>query len=81
LHLAADERTIRVPVADFDLHQWFAREELERCPACGEQGILRLPASGSSLCIACGRVTARGGAADEHERERDSTASTGAEIE
>jgi rRNA maturation protein Nop10 len=45
-------------VADFDLHAWFATDELDRCPACGEVARIRLPATGSLLCLACGGVTA-----------------------
>jgi len=42
--------------SDFDLHQWFTPDELEACPACGEQAAIRLPASASLLCGACGHV-------------------------
>ena len=45
-----------MPNSDLDLHQWFAPEELERCPACGEHAGIRLPTSGSLLCAACGQV-------------------------
>jgi ribosomal protein L37AE/L43A len=43
---------------DFDLHQWFGREELESCPACGELAGIRLPTNGSFLCLQCGHVGA-----------------------
>jgi hypothetical protein len=42
--------------SDFDLHHWFAPEELEPCAACGEQAGIRLPTSGSLLCAACGHI-------------------------
>jgi hypothetical protein len=45
-------------VPDFDLHQWFGREELEPCPACQERAGIRLPTSGTFLCVACGHVGA-----------------------
>ena len=43
---------------DVDLHGWFEREELEPCPVCGEQAGIRLPTSGSLLCLVCGAVAA-----------------------
>jgi hypothetical protein len=45
-------------IGDFELHQWFSEGELERCLACGETAGVRLPASGSFLCLACGHVRA-----------------------
>jgi hypothetical protein len=45
-------------MGDFDLHQWFSDDELERCPSCGEQSGIRLPESGSFLCLTCGHVHA-----------------------
>jgi hypothetical protein len=42
---------------DFSLHRWFERDELDACPACGEQASIQLPASGSAICLACGSVT------------------------
>jgi hypothetical protein len=42
---------------DVDLHGWFQRDELETCVVCGELSAIRLPASGSLLCLACGGVT------------------------
>jgi hypothetical protein len=48
-----------VPVTDMrdvDLHQWFSSDELERCPECGESAGIRLPDSGSFLCLGCGHV-------------------------
>lgn len=42
--------------SDFDLHLWFAPEELEPCPACGELAGIRLPTSGSLLCAGCGHI-------------------------
>jgi hypothetical protein len=44
-------------MSDFDLHQWFGHEELEPCPACGEDGQIVLPASGQRLCIVCGYLS------------------------
>jgi ribosomal protein L37AE/L43A len=43
---------------DFDLHNWFGREELEPCPACGDRAGIRLAANGSFLCLECGHVGA-----------------------
>jgi transcription initiation factor TFIIIB Brf1 subunit/transcription initiation factor TFIIB len=43
---------------DFDLHRWFAPGELEQCPACREEAGIRLPESGSFLCLDCGHVQA-----------------------
>jgi transcription initiation factor TFIIIB Brf1 subunit/transcription initiation factor TFIIB len=43
---------------DFDLHRWFAPGELEHCPACGKEAGIRLPESGSFLCLECGHVLA-----------------------
>lgn len=44
-------------MGDVDLHGWFNADELSTCPACGESTAVRLPASGSLLCLACGSVT------------------------
>jgi hypothetical protein len=46
------------PMSDFDLHQWFAPDDLERCPSCGEREGIKLPASGSFLCLGCGHIVA-----------------------
>jgi hypothetical protein len=43
---------------DVDLHAWFKRDELESRAACGEQGAIRLPTNGSTLCLGCGAVRA-----------------------
>jgi hypothetical protein len=43
---------------DVDPHGWFQRDELETCVVCGELSAIRLPATGSLLCLACGGVTA-----------------------
>jgi hypothetical protein len=43
-------------VDDVDLHGWFERDELEPCPLCGELASIRLPTSGSLLCLVCGAV-------------------------
>jgi hypothetical protein len=43
---------------DFDPHLWFKDDELEPCPACGEQAAVRLLASGSLLCLGCGDLRA-----------------------
>jgi hypothetical protein len=45
-------------MTDFDLHQWFAPDDLERCPSCCEREGIRLPASGSFLCLGCGHIVA-----------------------
>jgi ribosomal protein L37AE/L43A len=45
-------------MTDFDLHQWFSPEELDRCPACGEPAGVTLPATGSFVCLSCGHVSA-----------------------
>jgi hypothetical protein len=42
---------------DVDLHAWFRREELSVCPACDEREALTVPAAGTLLCLACGRVS------------------------
>lgn len=44
-------------MGDVDLHGWFNADELSTCPACREPAGVRLPASGSLLCLACGSVT------------------------
>lgn len=44
-------------MGDVDLHGWFSADELSTCPACGERTAVRMPASGSLLCLACGSVT------------------------
>jgi len=43
-------------MTDFDLHQWFAPDDLEPCPSCCEREGIRLPASGSFLCLGCGHI-------------------------
>jgi hypothetical protein len=47
-----------VCVDDVDLHGWFQRDELQACSLCGERAAIRLPTSGSLLCLVCGGVTA-----------------------
>lgn len=46
---------------DVDLHAWFQGEELETCHACGERAAIRVTASKSFLCLACGNVDAAEG--------------------
>jgi ribosomal protein L37AE/L43A len=55
---AHDVFGVRCGVPDFDLHRWFGEDELERCPACGEPAGVRLPTSGSFMCLSCGHLTA-----------------------
>jgi hypothetical protein len=49
---------VRRDMSDFDLHQWFAPDDLVPCPSCGEREGIRLPASGSFLCLGCGHIVA-----------------------
>jgi predicted RNA-binding Zn-ribbon protein involved in translation (DUF1610 family) len=42
---------------DIDVHMWFAEDELQTCPSCGEQAGVRLPQSGAFLCLGCGEIT------------------------
>jgi len=44
---------------DFDLHQWFADEELELCPSCGKRRAVKSGTSESLICFACGLVETR----------------------
>jgi hypothetical protein len=53
---SSSRRLVRVD--DVDLHGWFQRDELETCSLCGELAAIRLPTSGSLLCLVCGGVTA-----------------------
>jgi len=46
---------------DLDLHQWFADEELELCPSCGERAGLKIGTAESFLCFACGLIQSREG--------------------
>jgi len=46
---------------DFDLHQWFADEELELCPSCGERAGLKIGTAESFMCFACGLIQSRDG--------------------
>ena len=46
-------------MTDFDLHRWFSDDELEVCPSCAERAGIRLPRSGSFLCLACGAAEMR----------------------
>jgi hypothetical protein len=48
----------RRDMSDFDLHQWFAPDDLVPCPSCGEREGIKLPASGSFLCLGCGHIVA-----------------------
>ena len=41
---------------DFELHRWFAAEELALCSACGKRAVIRVDGLGSSLCLECGHV-------------------------
>jgi ribosomal protein L37AE/L43A len=52
--------SVTADMRDLDLHQWFSNDELERCPECGESAGIRLPESGSFLCLGCGHVHAAG---------------------
>ena len=62
LGLAADDRKrAAAAVPDFDLHQWFADEELELCPSCGERAGLRIGTAESFMCFACGLIQSRDG--------------------
>jgi len=62
LGLAADDRKrAAAAVPDFDLHQWFADEELELCPSCGERAGLRIGTAKSFMCFACGLIQSRDG--------------------
>jgi hypothetical protein len=49
---------VRREMSDFDLHQWFSPDDLVPCPSCGEREGIRLPASGSFLCLGCGHIVA-----------------------
>jgi hypothetical protein len=60
-------------MGDVNLHAWFGSEELESCPSCGDMARLRLPASGSLLCLSCGAVSATADAPDR-DAARDATA-------
>jgi hypothetical protein len=40
---------------DFDLHEWFADEELATCPRCGEHAAIKIP-TGAFVCLACGFI-------------------------
>jgi hypothetical protein len=51
-------------MSDVDPYGWFKGEELEPCAACGEKGAIRLPTNGSTLCLACGAVSAAEGQPD-----------------
>jgi hypothetical protein len=51
---------------DFDLHRWFAPGELEQCPACQKEAGIRLPESGSFLCLECGHAEAAQAVAETH---------------
>jgi hypothetical protein len=44
-------------MGELDPQGWFTGEELEACASCGERGAIRLPSSGSHLCLVCGSVT------------------------
>jgi predicted RNA-binding Zn-ribbon protein involved in translation (DUF1610 family) len=45
---------------DFDLHQWFADEELEVCPSCGQHAGLRIGETPVSfICFDCGLIQTR----------------------
>jgi 3-polyprenyl-4-hydroxybenzoate decarboxylase len=43
------------------LLDWFEPEELANCAQCGEQAALVLPASGTTICFACGFIVFPGG--------------------
>jgi hypothetical protein len=54
---------------EFDIRRWFDPDELEPCPACGEQTGLR-PSGDSLICIRCGyleRDQARPSKPDERD--------------
>jgi hypothetical protein len=41
---------------DFELHRWFAAEELGLCSACGKRAVIPVSQSGPFLCLECGYV-------------------------
>jgi hypothetical protein len=43
------------------LLDWFEPEELDTCAHCGAQAALGLPASGTTICFACGFIVFPGG--------------------
>jgi len=58
---ADDRKCAAAAVPDFDLHQWFADEELELCPSCGERAGLKIGTAESFMCFACGLIQSRDG--------------------
>jgi ribosomal protein L37AE/L43A len=54
---------------DFDLHQWFSRDELAPCPACHQTAGIRVPESGSFLCLECGHVQDAGAAVEKAQAQ------------
>jgi hypothetical protein len=54
---------------DFDLHQWFADEELELCASCGKRRAVRSKTSESLICFACGLVETPEDSASVNERD------------
>jgi hypothetical protein len=66
------EAAASVTMREFDLHQWFGREEFERCPGCGENDAIRLTSGASLMCLSCGEVNGRnrrGAGGDEHRAD------------
>jgi hypothetical protein len=41
---------------DFELHRWFAAEELGLCSACAKRAVIPVDGSGPLLCLECGHV-------------------------
>jgi hypothetical protein len=58
---AEDQKPAAPALPDFDLHQWFADEELELCPSCGERAGLKIGTAESFMCFACGLIQSRNG--------------------
>jgi len=54
-------------MSDVELHRWFADDELDTCPSCGQHAVIRLPGSDSLFCFACGYVAAAARQRDEAE--------------
>ena len=45
----------RAVMPEFDLHEWFADEELATCPRCAEHAAIKIP-TGAFVCLACGFI-------------------------
>jgi len=57
-------------MSDFDLHLWFADDELKVCRVCGAQAAVHATGSGAFVCFECGEIRFPNDESEAKEGER-----------